>query len=129
MKSVVFCGSKRFKPELRKFAKVLQDKGVICYIPFHHSGLKEWDNLSEKYKQFIALGLTHEHFNKIRLADIVYVFNKNGYSGNSTTLEIGYAAALGKPIYGYSDQDEELCRKYLFRGFYSDPKEFLKILK
>jgi nucleoside 2-deoxyribosyltransferase len=129
MKSVAFCGSRRFKPELRKFAKVLQDKDVVCYIPFHHSGQEEWESLSKKYKQFIALGLTHEHFNKIRLADVVYVFNKNGYSGNSTTLEIGYAAALEKPIYGYSDQDDELCRKYLFRGFYSDPKQFLQVLK
>lgn len=33
------------------------------------------------------------------MADVVFVFNKDGYAGNSTTLEIGYSVALGKPIY------------------------------
>lgn len=95
MKSIIICGSKRFKPEIRKFAKTLREGGAVVYEPYLHEGREEWENLSEEYKKFIALGLTHDHFYKIRMADIVYIFNKNGYSGNSTTLEIGYAVALG----------------------------------
>lgn len=63
------------------------------------------------------------------MADVVFIFNKGGYSGNSTTLEIGYAAASGKPLYAYSDQDEEICRHILFRKFTTDPKDLVKELQ
>ena len=63
------------------------------------------------------------------MADVVFVYNKNGYSGVSTTLELGYAVALGKPIYVLSDKDEELCRLVLFREVIKTPKELVKKLK
>lgn len=129
MKSVVICGSRRFKPEIREFAKKLRDKGVVVFEPYLHSGQQEWENLSIDYKKFVALGLTHDHFYKIRMADVVFLYNKNGYSGPSTTLELGYAVAKGKPIYALSDKDEELCRKVLVREFISSPTELIKRLK
>ena len=103
--------------------------GVVVYSPYLHEGKDEWNNLSEQYKKFTALGLTHDHFYKVKMADVVFVYNKNGYSGVSTTLELGYAVALGKPIYALSDKDKELCRLVLFRGFIKTPKELIKILK
>jgi len=129
MKSVVICGSRKFKPGARKFAARLRKLGVTVYEPYFHSGQKEWESLSKDYQKFIALGLTHDHFYKIKMADVVYVYNKNGYAGPSTTLELGCAAALGKPIYAFSDEDTELCRKVLMRGFIKTPRELLKILK
>lgn len=129
MKSVVLCGSRRFKPEIRKFGADLEKLGVVVYQPYLHSGQDEWEKLSEDYKKFIALGLTHDHFYKIKMADVVFIYNKDGYSGNSTTMELGYAMALGKPIYAYSDKDEELCRKVLFRGIITKSSEFVKKLK
>lgn len=128
MKSVVLCGSRRFKPEMRKFAAELKKLGVKVFEPYLHSGQEEWEKLSDDYKKFVALGLTHDHFYKIRMADVVFVFNKDGYSGNSTTLEIGYAVAAGKPLYALSDKDEELCRHVLFRGFMDNAKELAKEL-
>ena len=80
-------------------------------------------------EKYTALGLTHDHFYKIKMADVVFVYNKNGYSGVSTTLELGYAVALGKPIYVLSDKDEELCRLVLFREVIKTPKELVKKLK
>jgi nucleoside 2-deoxyribosyltransferase len=129
MKSVVICGSRRFKPEARKFAAGLKKLGAVVYEPYFHSGEKEWEVLSEDYKKFIALGLTHDHFYKIKMADIVFLYNPDGYAGVSTTLELGYAMALGKPIYAFSDKDKELCRKVLVRGVTKTPKELVKILK
>jgi len=114
---------------MREFAKRLKDHGVVVYEPYLHSGQEEWENLSEEYKRFIALGLTHDHFYKIRMADIVFVFNKDGYVGNSTTLEIGYAIAAGKPLYAFSEGDEELCRKVLFREIIDSPEELVKRLQ
>ena len=128
MKTVVMCGSRRFKPEIREFAKRLKKLGVVVYEPYLHSGQDEWAKLSDDYKKFVALGLTHDHFYKIKMADVVFVYNKDGYSGCSTTLEIGYAVALGKPIYALS-ADEELSRHILFREIIQIPEELAKRLQ
>lgn len=129
MKSVVICGSRKFKTEIRKFEKELTKYGAAVYSPHLHEGKDEWNKLSPQYKKFTALGLTHDHFNKIKMADVVFVYNKGGYSGVSTTLEIGYAVALGKPIYVLSDKDEELCRLVLFREVVKTPRGLIKRLK
>lgn len=129
MKTVVICGSRRFKPEIRKFASELKKAGVVVYEPYLHSGQEEWEHLSQDYKNFVALGLTHDHFYKIRIADVVFLYNKDGYSGNSSTLELGYSVAAGKPIYALSDKDEELCRRVLFREIIETPEELIKRLK
>ena len=128
MKSVVICGSRRFKPEIKAFAKALEKLGVLVHAPYLHEGKDEWQKLSGDYKKFVALGLTHDHFYKIQMADVVFVYNKGGYVGVSTTLEIGYAVALGKPIYAFT-ADSELCRHVLFREIVTTPKELLKRLK
>jgi nucleoside 2-deoxyribosyltransferase len=129
MKSVVICGSGRFKSEARKFAAQLKKLGVVVFEPYFHRGGDEWNKLPQQYKDFIALGLTHDHFYKIKMADVVFIYNKGGYVGNSTTLELGYSMALGKPIYAFSDKDEELCRRVLVREVITAPKELIKRLK
>jgi len=129
MKTVVLCGSRRFKPEMREFGKKLKELGVVVFEPYLHSGQDEWAKLSDDYQKFIALGLTHDHFYKIKMADIVFIYNKNGYAGPSTTLEIGAAIALGKPIYALEKDADELCRQVMFREIISSPEEFVKRLK
>ena len=128
MKSVVICGSRRFKAEVKKFAKELEKLGVVVYAPYHHSGQDEWEKFSKDYQTFIALGLTHDHFYKIRMADVVFVYNKDGYAGPSTTLEIGFAVALGKPIYALAP-DGELCRHALIREVITTPEELFRRLQ
>ena len=128
MKSVVICGSRRFKPGIRKFTGDLKKAGVIVFEPYLHDGKDEWERLSDDYKKFIALGLTHDHFYKIKMADVVFIYNKNGYCGPSTTMEIGAAVALNKPIYGL-EKDEELCRTVLFREIIKTPSQLIKKLK
>lgn len=130
MKSVVLCGSRRFKPQIRKFVDQMKKKGVVVYEPFLRPGEEgDWNSLSEYDKCFVALGLTHDHFYKIRMADVVYVYNKDGYCGVSTTMEIAYAVACGKPIYAYSDKDDEYCRKVFFREIVKTSSELIKKLK
>ena len=129
MKSVVLCGSRRFKKEMRQFGQELKDAGVVVYEPFLHEGMDEWEKLSNQYKEFVALGLTHDHFYKIQRADVVYVYNKDGYSGVSTTMEIAYAVALGKPICAYPDKDDELCRRVLFKDIVPTAEELIPLLK
>lgn len=130
MKSVVICGSSRFAKEIREFAKKLRDFGVIVYEPIYYfDSDRSWEDVTDFDKPLIASGLTYGHFHKINLADVVYVFNKDGYSGFGTTLEIGYAVAMNKPIYAFSGDDEEIFRKVLFSGIVSDPKDLLNYLQ
>lgn len=129
MKSVVLCGSRRFKPEIVKMVEKLKKMGVVVYAPYLHEGKDEWNKMSNQYKRFTALGLTHDHFYKIRMADVVYVYNKNGYAGPSTTLEIGFAVAMGKPIYAYSEKESELCRAVLYREIITSATQLVKRLK
>jgi len=171
IKTVVICGSRRFKAEVCAFREDLEREGVVVYWPYHHSGQDDWEKLPEDYQRFIALGLTHDHNYKIRMADVVYIlgptqmahffvifvpqmlavaivrlafslldasncihlrkshiYNKNGYIGPSTTMELGAAVALGKPIYAYAHDTAELCRGALFRKVITSPEELVKRL-
>lgn len=130
MKSVVICGSNRFAPEMREFAKNLKVLGVMVYEPhLYRASGGAWEEIKEFDKKFVAAGLTQDHFYKMRMADIVYIFNKDGYAGVSVNMEIGYAAALNKPIFVFEEADEELCRKVLFSRVVKTPEELVEYLK
>ena len=130
MKSVVICSSNRFAKEARIFAKGLEKLGVTVYVAhYYRSSGGNWSKIADFDKPFVALGLTLDHFYKIRMADVVLVYNKDGYAGNSTSMEIGYAVALDKPIYAVSDKDDDPCRAVLFRGVVKSPRNFLRFLK
>ena len=127
MRSVTICGSSKFAEEARTFAKKLKELGVIVFEPhFYRASGGDWSKISKFDEKFVALGLTHDHFYKIRMADVVFVYNKDGYIGVSTNLEIGYAAALNKPIYAFSDKDPEICRRVLFSGVVNTPEELVE---
>ncbi len=130
MKSIAICGSNKFAKEARAFGKELEKLGVTVFVPhFYRASGGVWDTISDFDKPFVALGLTHDHFYKIRMADALFIYNKDGYSGNSTTMEIAYGVALDKPVYALSDKDDEICRSVLFRAIVRTPKELIKYLK
>lgn len=130
MKSVVICGSRRFKTEARNFATALRRHGVTVYEPHFRDDVNALpEDLAELDRRLLALGLTFDHFHKIDLADAVFILNIDGYAGVSTTLEIGYAVAAKKPIYALSDRDPELSRATLFQGFASTPEKLTELLK
>lgn len=128
MKSVVICGSRRFKKEILDFAAKLKRAGVIVYLPFLNTD-KRINELPENFKNFAFTGLTLHHFSLIRKADAVFIYNKGGYIGTSTTLEIGFATALGKPIYILSEKDDDPCRRVLYDEVVKTPAALIKKLK
>jgi len=128
MKSVVISGSRRFASGMKKFAKELKALGVYVYEPIIFLDSDSWMKLEEKHQQMIFRGLANDHFQKIRKADVMYVFNKGGYSGPSVTLEIGFAHALNKQIYAYS-HDEEWGRDLLFEEVTRSAKKLYERLK
>lgn len=75
------------------------------------------------------MGLTLHHLEFIRKADVVFFYNKNGYIGNSGTMEMGAAAVLGKPIYALEEDKTEPCRAVLIDNVVKTPSQLLKLLK
>lgn len=128
MKSVVICGSRRFKKEIREFAAQLKKAGVLVYEPILNDN-PNINKLPQHFKRFAFLGLTHHQFSFIRKADVVYFYNKNGYLGNSSTLELGFAEALSKPIYTLEEDKEEPCRNVLFDEIIKTSSALIKRLK
>lgn len=122
MKSVVICGSGRYLPEILKFAEQLKRRNIDVFTPYVHDGSGPWISPPNQYKKLVALGLTHNHFYKIQIADVVFIYNKGGYIGNSTTLEIGYAVGIGKIIYALEGDDVEICRHVLIREITPSPE-------
>ncbi len=115
MKSVVVCGSRKFKQDIAHFVSELEKLGVLVYAPSINVDHSEWDKISQDYQHCVAMGLTYDHMQKIRMADVVFIYNKGGYAGVSVTLEMGFAIALGKPIYALI-ADPEVCRHVLLQG-------------
>ncbi|MFI5728863.1 hypothetical protein ACIA49_02005 [Kribbella sp. NPDC051587] len=93
---VCICGSLQFAEEMRVANRDLSLAGVIVVAPGVF--LDAADVITDEQK--IALG--ELHLRKIDLADRVLVVNPGGYVGESTTREIAYARAAGKPV-SFSD--------------------------
>jgi hypothetical protein len=86
---VCICGSTRFVDEMRMANRELTYAGVIVVAPGEAD-----EPISHEQKT----ALDALHLRKIDLADRVLVVNPGGYVGESTSKEIAYARATGKPI-------------------------------
>ena len=90
---VVLCGSTRFKDEFEKVSRELTLSG---YIVISLSVYSHYDNLNLNKDQINML--TNIQYQKIDMADEIYVINKYGYMGSGTIKEIEYAKSKGKVI-------------------------------
>ena len=86
---VCICGSIRFAEEMRAANRELTFSGVIVVAP------GEEDHPVTDTEKALLDAL---HLRKIDLADRVLVVNPGGYIGESTTRQIAYARAAGKPV-------------------------------
>ena len=77
-------------------------------------------------KKYAFLRLTHHHFEFIRKADVCLMYNQDGYLGNSSTMELGFAIACWLPIYALQEDTDEACRNVLF-DFLVTEDEFVQI--
>ena len=112
-----------------------------------HEKIKEFDKLGFKVlspkiskpinpeEEFVILEsdvtadeerLEKEHLQAIKEASVLYVFNFDGYLGNSVRLEIGYAIGVQKPIYTY-EEVTEIPLKFFCKG--ATPEEIQRELK
>lgn len=140
MKSVVICGSQRYKDEIKNFAEKLRRLGVpIVFEPnFERQRkkmalAKESERLKVKSYRDKVPAMVHEHFDRIRKADVCYVYNKEGYLGVNTTLELGFAHGKNMVIYALQPEKPlehggEICRDILFTEIIDKPEELVKRL-
>lgn len=90
-KVITIIGSTRFRNDIKRDAWLLtRYQYLVLFAPF----AKEEIPGLEAYR----LELETQHFQKIRMANIVLVYNKDGYIGESTLEELNYAVTLEKEI-------------------------------
>lgn len=140
MKSVVLCGSQRYKEEIQEFARKLRKLG--CPVVFEPNFVRqrrktlhkdEKDRLQIKAYRNRVPAMVHEHFDRIRKSDVCYVYNKGGYLGVNTTLELGFAHGLNRIIYAFEPEKAiefggEVCRDILFTEIINTPEGLIKRL-
>lgn len=130
MKSVVICGSKRFQQEIFLFCEALESAGVSVFRPNIHSPINEDQQFSSAHvTRMVFKGLTLEHFDMIRKTDVCFIYNKGGYVGVSVLLELGFACALGKPVYALEANTGDPCSDCLIDAVVPDAEALIGKLK
>lgn len=133
-----------FINELKKLAGE-RDAHIVIFDPEFEEKPDEFRNRHEKerlndplYKATVA-GKVYDHlFRKVRVADICFIFNQDGYLGANTSGELFAAAILGKTIYaldnrtlmGHYPHDlyEEPSPRKLIHEIVATPEELMKRL-
>lgn len=94
---VCLCGSTRFAEEMLAVNRDLTFAGAIVVAPgvvTRAGGRAADEEITDEQRAALAA----LHLRKIDLADRVLVVNPGGYVGESTSREIAYARAAGKPV-------------------------------
>lgn len=95
-KVITLCGSTRFKDEFLQVQKQLTLEGnIVISVGFFEHADSEFENIITPE---IKIMFDDMHKRKIDMSDEIYVINKNGYIGESTKSEIGYAIKTGKRV-------------------------------
>ncbi len=149
---MVFCSSQRFSKELKQFIaelrQVAEKKGQHLIVLDPNFGdledkfkktAHEKDRLQNPiYRAEVASKVYDHLFRKVRVADVCFIFNKDGYLGVNTTGELFAAAMAGKLCYalehktlmGHYPHDlyEEPSARKLIHEVITTPEELLKRL-
>lgn len=129
MKSIVICSSARYRNEVKAFCNTLKELGVTVFEPNIYEYTEESTAFeSERITKAVFKGFTLEHFDWIRKADTCFVYNKDGYIGRSVSLEMGYATALGKPLYALEAKTGDPCSDCLIDKVVNTPENLAKLL-
>jgi len=108
---------------MNKIEEILVKNGVKCLkpVPFPYK-----DPRKSRTREEEETG-TKEHIENVKQADIIYVVDKDGYVGCSTSVEIGVAYGLGKKIYAM-ERIKDTAVEILVHEILS-PKELISKIK
>lgn len=113
MAIITACGSGKNRELIHLICEKLEEKGHIVLTPPLHNIGKYTDNMDLEGETLLWKGATFAHLNRIKTANVCIMVNPKGYLGVGSTLELGYAVALGKLIIALQ-HDDELARESLF---------------
>ncbi len=135
---ILFCGSFKFLDEMKEVAADLKTFGCQIFLPRFFGGelpstkieqikdrLKEKGLKPSQFKKIIQV--TSSFYDKLREADILVIFDKDGYVGFSLAAEIGAAQIMGKPTF-FIDEPQDAGLKAMLKfspNFKIIPKELL----
>lgn len=115
MKCVISGSFRKFYNDIAKLAGEFESRGMKVLSP-------KISRVKNPGEDFIILEsdetsdikeLEQQHLNAIQEANFLYVYNPDGYLGQSTTLEIGYALGLGKPVYAFEKPSDETLSRFV----------------
>ena len=87
---ITIIGSTKYREEIKKLAWELTKKRfLVLFAPFAKEEIPEL----EQYRDELEI----QHKQKIRMADMVFVYNKGDKLGEQTSEELRYAQNLNKP--------------------------------
>ena len=132
---------------MEELGRLAKEKGIRLTIlhpefamdqhQLHH--LPEKERLAHPiYRAEVAARVYDHLFRKVKVADVCFVYNKNGYIGVNVAGELFAAAILGKIIYALEDKTlmghypedlyEEPSVKKLVHEIVSTPEDLLSRL-
>lgn len=100
---VCICGSSRFADIAAVKAWELEKQGILA-LGMHLLPKWYWEQTAKvgdghgAEQEGVAHILDELHLRKIEMADEVFIVNYEGYIGERTAIEIGYAKKLNKPV-------------------------------
>lgn len=96
-KIITLCGSFKFMDEFKSITEKLSLNGVVVFTPTACTVPIYYETLSEN-----QIDMLHDiHYQKIDMADEVWIIDKDQYIGDDTRREIEYAQGRNKEIYYY----------------------------
>lgn len=113
MSIITACGSGKNKELIHSICTKLEKRGHIVLTPPLYNIGKYTNEIDLEGETLLWKGATFAHLNRIKTADVCIMINPSGYLGVGSTLELGYAGALGKLIISLQ-HDDELAREALF---------------
>lgn len=113
MTTITACGSGKYRRQIHAVCRALSDAGFLVLVPPLHAIDQLMDGTEDEAKQLAWKGATFAHLERVRKCDVCLILNFEGYLGVSSTLELGYACALGKVVVALG-HDTELARNGIF---------------
>ena len=118
-KTACICGSFRHFEKMVAFRDALIASGGSCEWPTPE--LRDPKTITDAEATATILA----HLERMDRADVILVFNPDGYVGNSVAMEIGYAYAQRKPLYALQPIPDQFLMG-LLSGVMS-PNKFIEL--
>lgn len=101
MKIITVCGSMKFSNEMINLSFLLESKKGFNVLQCTYNEQKT--EITPKMLE----NLKKAHYEKIKMSDIIYVVDIDGYIGSSVKKEIEYANKLNKKIIFHSNRSAD----------------------